>query len=99
MRRGRQSTARGEPTGGPPGGAYCIDRFLVTALTVPAGVVDADGVVVELNEAMGEWDLKRKVGLVREAAPLAITDPRRGSMREDPRRSTLFRRYELGIMI
>ncbi|MCA9655141.1 MAG: suppressor of fused domain protein [Myxococcales bacterium] len=50
-------------------------------------------------EAMGEWDLKRKVGLVREAAPLAITDPRRGSMREDPRRSTLFRRYELGIMI
>ncbi|MCA9287175.1 MAG: response regulator transcription factor [Phycisphaerales bacterium] len=56
MRRGRQSTARGEPTGGPPGGAYCIDRFLVTALTVPAGVVDADGVVVELNEAMGEWE-------------------------------------------
>lgn len=48
---------------------------------------------------MEEWTLERKVGLVLEAEPLAITDPRRGSMRDDPRRATLYRRYELGIMI
>lgn len=50
-------------------------------------------------EPMGEWDLARKVGLVREVAPLAITDPSRGSMRDDPRKATAYRRYELGIMI
>jgi len=50
-------------------------------------------------EPMTQWDLKRKVGLVREAERLAITDPNRGSMREDPRKAALYRRYELGIMI
>lgn len=50
-------------------------------------------------EPMGEWDLKRKVGLVREANALGITDPRRRSMRDDPRTATILRRYELGIMI
>lgn len=50
-------------------------------------------------EPMMEWDLERKVGLVLEAEPQAITDPARGSMREDRRRAPLYRRYELGVMI
>jgi hypothetical protein len=50
-------------------------------------------------EPMTGWDLKRKVGLVLEYDPLAITDPARGSMREDRRKAAVFRRYELGVMI
>jgi hypothetical protein len=50
-------------------------------------------------EPMTGWDIKRKVGLVLEYDPLAITDPTRGSMREDRRKAALYRRYELGVMI
>lgn len=50
-------------------------------------------------EPMTDWDLKRKVGLVQEVTPLAITDPARGSMRDDRRRAAVYRRYELGVMI
>lgn len=50
-------------------------------------------------EPMVGWDLQRKVGLVMEYDPLAITDPARGSMREDRRKAALYRRYELGVMI
>lgn len=50
-------------------------------------------------EPMAEWSLERKVGLVNEYDPLAITDPRRGSMREDRRKAAVYRRYELGVMI
>ena len=50
-------------------------------------------------EPMTEWSLERKVGLVMEYDPLAITDPGRGSMREDQRKAAVFRRYELGVMI
>ena len=50
-------------------------------------------------EPMTEWTLERKVGLVMEYDPLAITDPTRGSMREDRRKAPLYRRYELGVMI
>lgn len=50
-------------------------------------------------EPMTEWDLERKVGLVLEYDPLAITDPARGSMRDDRRKAPLYRRYELGVMI
>lgn len=50
-------------------------------------------------EAMEGWEMKRKVGLVMEYDPLAITDPGRVSMREDPRKAAVFRRYELGVMI
>ena len=50
-------------------------------------------------EPMTGWDLKRKVGLVMEYDPLAITDPARGSMREDRRKAAVYRRYELGVMI
>lgn len=50
-------------------------------------------------EPMEEWDMKRKVGLVQEADRFAITDVRRGSMRDDQRKAPLYRRYALGIMI
>ena len=50
-------------------------------------------------EPMNDWTLERKVGLVREAQRLAITDPSRGSMREDQRKAAVYRRYELGILI
>ena len=50
-------------------------------------------------EAMEGWEMKRKVGLVMEYDPLGITDPGRGSMKDDPRKAAVFRRYELGVMI
>jgi len=50
-------------------------------------------------EPMTSWDLQRKVGLVMEYDPLAITDVARGSMREDRRKAPLYRRYELGVML
>jgi hypothetical protein len=48
---------------------------------------------------MESWELERKVGLVMEYDPLGVTDPARGSMRDDPRKAAVFRRYELGVMI
>jgi hypothetical protein len=57
------------------------------------------GVTRDELEPMTGWDLPRKVGLVREYDPLAITDPARGSMRDDRRKAPLFRRYELGVML
>jgi hypothetical protein len=57
------------------------------------------GVTRDELEPMTGWDLKRKVGLVMEYDALAITDPWRGSMREDRRKAAVFRRYELGVMI
>lgn len=57
------------------------------------------GVTRDELEPMGGWDLQRKVGLVMEYDALAITDPTRGSMREDRRKAAVFRRYELGVMI
>lgn len=50
-------------------------------------------------EPMTGWSLERKVGLVMEYDPLAVTDPARGSMREDRRKAAVYRRYELGVMI
>ncbi|MEZ6235297.1 MAG: LuxR C-terminal-related transcriptional regulator [Phycisphaerales bacterium] len=56
MRSGSHRTERGGGSGVSPAGAYCVDRFLVTALTVPACVIDAGGVLVEVNEAMLQWE-------------------------------------------
>jgi hypothetical protein len=63
------------------------------------GQIDTPFGKVLFLQLLTGWDLKRKVGLVMEYDALAITDPGRGSMREDRRKAAVFRRYELGVMI
>jgi hypothetical protein len=57
------------------------------------------GVTGDELEAMQRWDLPRKVGFAAAVDPVGITDPRRESLRTDPRRVALFRRFDLGIQI
>ena len=49
-------------------------------------------------EAMGSWDLARKVGLVGEVAPLGITQVGRAPYEEDPQKAPMYRRYALGVL-
>ncbi len=83
-------------------GVVCIPDPQLGKVDTPHGSVlflQLFGLTRDELEPMGDWTLERKVGLVREADPMAITDPTRGSMRDDRRTAPLFRRYELGIMI
>jgi hypothetical protein len=57
------------------------------------------GLTGEELETMRDWDLSRKVGLVGEVDRMAVTDPRRGPLREDRRLAPIFRRYATGILI
>jgi hypothetical protein len=49
-------------------------------------------------EAMGSWDLARKVGLVGEVAPLGITQLDRQPYEDDPHKAPTYRRYALGVL-
>lgn len=84
-------------------GVVCIPDAQLGKLDTPFGsllFLQLFGLTRDELEAMGEWPMERKVGLVREAyPPVAVTDPARGSMREDRRKLPVFRRYELGVMI
>lgn len=84
-------------------GVICVPDPQLGKIDTPFGSVlflQLFGLTRDELEPMGEWSLERKVGLVREAyPPVAITDPARGSMREDRRKLTIYRRYELGILI
>ena len=50
-------------------------------------------------EAMQAWDLPRKVGLVAELAPAAITDPARSPYTEDSMTAPIWRRYATKVLI
>ncbi len=50
-------------------------------------------------EAMADWDLQRKVGLVEEVSTHGITDPTRAPLADSPRTAPAYRRYALKIMI
>lgn len=83
-------------------GVVCVPDPQLGKIETPHGSVLfllLFGLTRDELEPMADWDLKRKVGLVMEAEPLAITEPSRGSMRADRRRAPLYRRYELGVMI
>ncbi len=84
-------------------GVICIPDPQLGKMDTPFGsllFLQLFGLTRDELELMGEWPLERKVGLVREAyPPVAITDPARGSMRDDRSKATIFRRYELGVMI
>jgi hypothetical protein len=57
------------------------------------------GLAPDEIEAMQAWDLARKVGLVAEVDPLAITDPARTPLREDRRTAPIFLRYATGVLL
>lgn len=83
-------------------GVVCVPDPSLGKIDTPHGSVlflQLFGLTRDELEPMTDWPLERKVGLVREADPLAITDLARTSMRTDRRKAALYRRYELGIMI
>jgi hypothetical protein len=95
--------------GGPLAPPPCALEGVVLVPDPRLGVIDTPfgrmlflqlfGLTRDELEPMTDWSLERKVGLVMEYDALAITDPGRGSMREDRRKAAVFRRYELGVMI
>lgn len=98
-----QREGEGPPRPSALEGVVCVPDPQLGKIETPFGSVlflQLFGLTRDELEPMGQWPLERKVGLVTEAyPPLAITDPARGSMREDRRKVTIFRRYELGVMI
>ncbi|MEM7159749.1 MAG: suppressor of fused domain protein [Myxococcota bacterium] len=83
-------------------GVVCVPDPQLGKIDTPHGTVlflQLFGLTRDELEPMADWTMERKVGLAREAAPFSITDINRTSMRTDRRKSALYRRYELGIMI
>lgn len=50
-------------------------------------------------EAMQNWTMERKVGLVRDVDPLGITRPERGPLEAKRETAAAWRRHNLGIMV
>lgn len=57
------------------------------------------GVTNDEMAAMHQWSLERKVGLVADVAPLAVTEPDRLAFEADPRTSPAYRRAALGLTL
>ncbi len=83
-------------------GLICVPDPGMPELTTAFGSVlflALVGLTRDEFEPMVDWDMPRKVGLVREALPTALNDLRRPSWRSDPRKSTIYRRYELKVLL
>ena len=57
------------------------------------------GLTREEITSLDGWDLARKVGLIHDITQGGMTEPNRAPWREDPRRVTTLRRYEMKILI
>ncbi len=57
------------------------------------------GVTAEELQAMTQWPMERKVGLVREVDSMALTRLDRGPLSTDRRTAAAYRRYSLGVMV
>lgn len=83
-------------------GLVCVPDPGMPELTTPFGSVlflALVGLTRDEFEPMQDWDMPRKVGLVREALPSAVNDLHRRSWKADPRKSTIYRRYELKVLL
>lgn len=83
-------------------GLMCIPDPMLAKIATPHGSVlflQLLGLARAELDAMQAWDLERKIGLVRELAPLGIIEPQRQSWTDDPRFAPVFRRYALNVMV
>ena len=83
-------------------GVVCVPDPRLGKIETPHGSVlflQLFGLTRDELEVMSDWDLGRKVGVVLELEPRAITRPQRGPWREDPQQGPVFRRYELQILM
>lgn len=95
----------GPPEQTPPSplhGVLCVPEPTVGKVETPHGSVlflTLFGLTEDELQSVESWELERKVGLVNEVSPLAITDPARGPLTEDPRTAAIFRRYALKVLL
>lgn len=83
-------------------GLVCIPDPTLPKIQTPHGSVlflQLFGLARPEIDAMQDWDLERKIGLVRELAPLGITVPERTPWPEDERRVPVYRRYALKVLV
>lgn len=83
-------------------GVVCIPDPTLGKIATPHGsllFLQLYGLAEPEIEVMQQWELGRKVGLVLSASPLAITEPGRALLAEDPKTAFAYRRYALGILV
>ena len=91
-----------DPAGSALTGIVLVPDPQLGKLATPHGSVlflQLFGLAPDEVEAMQAWDLSRKVGLVMEVDPLAITHPARRPLREDRRTAPIFLRYAAGVLL
>lgn len=83
-------------------GVVCIPDPELGKIDTPNGsllFLQLYGLTSEELEAMTDWELERKVGLIKAVSPLGITDPGRRPLAEDPEHATAWRRHALNVLV
>ncbi len=83
-------------------GVVCVPDPRLGKIDTPHGTVlllALFGLTGDEVEAMQSWDLPRKVGLVAELAPAAVTDPARPPFADDPMTAPILRRYVTNVLL
>jgi hypothetical protein len=83
-------------------GVVCVPDPRMGKIDTPHGTLlflALLGLTADEVEAMQDWDLPRKVGLVAELEPAAVTRPDRVPFAEDPEAAPIFRRYATKVLI
>jgi len=57
------------------------------------------GITAKEVEAMQEWPMQRRVGLVQEVEPQGITRTERGAFADDRKKAAAWRRHALGVLV
>lgn len=83
-------------------GVVCVPDPRLGKIDTPHGTVlllALLGLAADEVASMESWDLARKVGVVAELAPDAITQPDRQPWAEDPMTAPILRRYATKVLI
>lgn len=81
-------------------GVLCVPDPRLGKIETPHGsalFMALFGLTANELETMASWSLEQKVGLIRDVAPLALTDPDRPALADDPRTAHAFRRAALDL--
>jgi len=57
------------------------------------------GITAKELESMQNWPMERRVGLVREVEPFAVTRVERGAYEDDRKTAAAWRRHALGVLV
>jgi hypothetical protein len=83
-------------------GVVCVPDPRLGKIETPHGTLlflALLGIAEDEVATLETWDLERKVGLLSELAPAAVTEPDRGPFADDPETAPILRRYATKIMI